>query len=55
MRHKLKKIQNKKHKIGTYEIEKKYLSWYDDKISVSDDGIHTLAFFDKDLRKGSLR
>ena len=48
MRHKMKRIQSKKHKLGTYEINKIYLSYLDDKIYVLDDGIRTLAYFHKD-------
>ena len=48
IRHKMKRIQSKKHKIGTYEIEKISLSCFDDKRYVLDDGIHTLAYFHKD-------
>ena len=51
VRHKMKRIQSKKHKIGTYEINKTSLSCFDDKRFVLDDGIHTLAYFHKDLRK----
>ena len=49
IRHKMKRIQVKKHKIGTYEIDKISLSCFDDK--VLDDGIHTLAYFYKDCNK----
>ena len=49
--HKMKRIQSKKHKMGTYEIKKISLSCFDDKRFVLDDGIHTLAYFHKDLRK----
>ena len=38
----------KKHKRGTYEIEKISLSCFDDKRLVLDDGIYTLAYFHKD-------
>ena len=31
IRHKMKRIQNKKHKLGTYEIDKISLSCFDDK------------------------
>ena len=31
MRHKMKRIQSKKHKLGTYEIDKISLSCFDDK------------------------
>ena len=51
VRHKIKRIQGKKHKIGTYEINKMSLSCFDDKRFVLDDGIHTLAYFHKNLRK----
>ena len=45
IRHKMKRIQSKKHKIGTYEIDKISLSCFDDKRFVLDDGVHTLAYF----------
>ena len=48
IRHKMKRIQAKKHKIGTYEIDKISLSCFDDKRQVLDDWIHTLAYFHKD-------
>ena len=48
IRHKMKRIQAKKHKIGTYEIDKISLSCFDDKRQVLDDGVHTLAYFHKD-------
>ena len=51
IRHKMKRIQSKKHKIGTYEINKISLSEFDDKRFVLDDGIHTLAYFYKDLKE----
>ena len=31
IRHKMKRIQSKKHKLGTYEIDKISLSYFDDK------------------------
>ena len=48
IRHKMKRIQAKKHKIGTYKIDKMSLSCFDDKRFVLDDEIHTLANFHKD-------
>ena len=51
IRHKTKRIQAKKHKIGTYEIDKISLSCFDDKRFVLDDGVHTLAYFHKDCNK----
>ena len=50
IRHKMKRIQGKKHKTGTYEINKTSLSCFDDKKFVLDDGIHTLAYFHKDFK-----
>ena len=47
VRHKMKRIQIKKHRIGTYKINKISLS--DDKRFASNDGIHTLAYFHKDI------
>ena len=49
--HKTKRIQIKKHKLGTYEIDKISLSCFDDKRYVLDDGIHTLSYFHKNSVK----
>ena len=49
MRHKMRRIQSKKHKLGTYEINKISLSCFDDKRYVQDDSINTFAYFDKDI------
>ena len=51
IRHKMKRIQAKKHKIGTYEIDKISLSCFDEKRYVLDDGVNTLAYFHKDCNK----
>ena len=48
IRHKMKRTQAKKHKIGTYEIEKISLSCFGDKKVILDDGIHMLSYFHKD-------
>ena len=48
IRHKMKRIQSKKHKLGTYEIDKISLSCFDDKRHALDDGIRMLAHFYKD-------
>ena len=45
IRHKMKRIQIKKHKLRIYEIDKKSLSCFDDKRYVLDDGVYTLALF----------
>ena len=51
IRHKMRRIQSKKHKLGTYEINKISLSCFDDKRFVLNDGIYTLAYFHRKLRK----
>ena len=43
----MKRIQSKKHKLGTYEIDKIPLSCFDHERYVLDDGIHTLSYFHK--------
>ena len=43
-RHKIRRIQSEKHKLGTCEIDKIFLSCFDDERYVLDDGIHTLAY-----------
>ena len=47
IRQKMKRIQSKKHKLGTYEIDKISLSCFDNKRYVLDDGIYTLSHFCK--------
>ena len=51
IRHKMKRIQAKKHKIGTYEINEISLSCFDDKRYVLDDGVNALAYFHKNCSK----
>ena len=46
-RHKMKRIQSKKHKLGAHEINKISLSCFEDKRYVLDDGIQTLSYFHK--------
>ena len=49
IRHKMKRIQSKKHKLGTkYEIDKISLSCFDYKRYLLDDGIYNLSYFYKD-------
>ena len=48
IRHKMKRIQSKKHKLWTYEIGKISLSCFDHKRYVLDGGIRALAYFHKD-------
>ena len=49
LRHKMRRNQSKIHKLRTYKINKISLSCFDDKRFVLDDGIHTLAYFHKDI------
>ena len=51
IRHKMRRIQSRRHKMGTYEINKISLSCFDDKRLVLNNGIYTLAYFYKDLKK----
>ena len=51
LRHKIRRIQDKKQKMGTYNINKISLSCFDDKFFLLNDGIHTLACFHKGLKK----
>ena len=41
----MKRIQSKKHKLGTYEIEKISFSCFDEKKYMLDDRILALAYF----------
>ena len=45
----MKRIQNKRHKLRIYEINKISLSVFDDKRFILNDGIHTVAYFHKDI------
>ena len=45
----MRRIQSKKHKLGTYETDKIFLSCFDDKRYVLDDEIHTLSYFHKNI------
>ena len=48
----MKWIHTKKHKIGTYEINKISFSCFDDERFVLDDGIDAIAYFHKDSDDG---
>ena len=50
MKHNMKRIQNKLHRIGTYDVCKISLSCFDDKRYILSDGIDNLAYFHKDIR-----
>ena len=45
----MKRIQSKKHKIGTYEANKISLSRFDGKKFILDYGVHTRACFHKNI------
>ena len=47
IRPKMQRIQSKKHKLGTYKIDKISLSCFDNKRYALDDGIYTLSYFHK--------
>ena len=51
IRHKMKRIKGKKSKMESYRINKISLSCFDDTIFALDDGIHTLVYFHKDIKK----
>ena len=51
LRHKMRRIQGKKHKMGACKINKLSLYVFDDKRFIINDGIHTLSYFHKDLKK----
>ena len=50
MRHKMKRILSKLHRIENYDVCKISLSCFDDKRYILDDGINSLAYFHKDIR-----
>ena len=50
VRHKMRRIQGKKHKMGRHEINKISLSIFDYKNFALNNGIHTLAYSHKDLK-----
>ena len=50
IKHTMKRIQNKLHRLGTYDISKISVSCVDDKRYVLDDGVNTLAYFHKDIK-----
>ena len=50
IRNKMKRIQSKLHKIGTYEVSKMSLFCFDDKRYMLDNGVNTLAYFHKNAK-----
>ena len=53
--HKLKKIQSKLHEIGTYDVFKISLSFFDNKRYVLGDGINSVAYFHKNIKNLSVQ
>ena len=51
MRHNMKRIQSKLHRIGTYDVWKVNLSNFDNKRYILGDDINSLAYFHKDIRR----
>ena len=45
------RIQSKLHRIGTYYVCKISLSYFDDKRYVLNNGVNSLAYFHKDIKK----
>ena len=50
IRHNMKRIHSKLHRIGTYDICEISLSCFDDKIYILDDSINSLAYFHEDIK-----
>ena len=50
MRHNMNRIQSKLHELGTCNVFKISLSFFDDKSYVLDHGVNTLAYFHKNIR-----
>ena len=50
IRHNMKRIQSKLHRIGTYNVCKISLACSNDKRYVLNDGVNTLAYFHKDIK-----
>ena len=50
MRQKMKRIQSKLHRIGTYDVFKISLSCFDDKRHILLNGINSLTYFHEDIR-----
>ena len=50
IRHNMKRIQKKLHRIGTYDVCKISLSCFDDKRFILDDSINRLPYFHKDIK-----
>ena len=49
LRHTMRRIGSKNHNLGTYEINKRSLSCFDDKQYILKNGINTLSYEHKDI------
>ena len=54
MKHKMKRIQSKLHKIGTYDVCKISFSCFSDKRYILDDDINSLAYFHRDIKSNKI-
>ena len=50
IRHNMKRIQSKLHRIGTYDVGKIFMYFFDDKRYILDDCINSLTYFHKNIR-----
>ena len=50
IRHNMKRIQSKLNRIGTYDVCKISLSYFDDKRYILNDAVNSLAYFHKDIK-----
>ena len=46
----MKRIQSKLYRIGTYDVGKIFMSFFDDKRYILDDWINSLTYFHKNIR-----
>ena len=51
IRHKMKIIQSKLHRTGIYDVFKIHLSCFDDKRHILDEGINSLTYFHKSIKR----
>ena len=51
IRHNMKRIKSKFHRVGTYDVCKISLPCFDDQRYVLEDGVNSLAYFHKDIKE----
>ena len=49
MKHSMNRIQSKLHRIGTFDVFKLSMSYFDDKRYIIDDGVSNLAYFHRNV------